>query len=426
MIKFNLAIIAPIIFYIAICSYFSSLQAVLDNLFFYAYGQGFNSYYGRETTFIHFQRILTNTMVLISLLPYACLLMLHSRNRKSLFVAVMTGVMIIQFSNYPILFIYNYDFILPMLYIIYAYAITLLIEWYQFKAQPLFRSNTLMLISVLYSLIVLYLVQYLNLHIYAGFIAIMPLLITFLFAQRKQDRRQLTLSVLACLYVAFAIIYPFYQMMYLRWMYQGEYQQTILTTLDRLLENEGDYVAGSTYLYYKDQPISGLKNLIASQQLYLHNPDKYNPAILRDTFQLAAVTTAQVIAEFEKSSVKVVVNNPRMMLLPSPLKSYILQNYARYYGSLYIYAPTITGGTHNFALKFSGKYQISSGKNTGVTINGRSFANNQFVALTKGVQSVTAAEPFRLVLIPPINIRPNGDGYFDYFPDMDKMSAISI
>ncbi len=420
LLKLNVYAALPVLIYIAIWTYFSSLQAVLDNVFLYAYHQGTSQSFSFNVSFSHFQKMSTNTMVLFSLLPFAVIPLILSKRRSLISIAIITLFMTVQMGRYRELFTYNYDFILPILFVVYASAITQLIEYVQYQASPLCRSNTLAVIAFMLFFALLYIVHYFNLHAIAYLIAFMPLLVTLLYTESMNHKRKLTFTTVALLYIVLAIIYPFYQIIYLRNMYQGSYQRSILITLDQLLADSGDYVAGVPYLYYKDQPVSGLKNLVAPQIDYLWKPKTTNPSILRETFYLAPVTSEQVLAEFHDKNIKVIVDNKLMLRLPREIKAYLRKNYTQYYGSIYIYAPTISHEQNAFDLKFTGKYTVNAGKSKSVVINGVNASNGSVIKLAKGKNTIATDADVRLILSPGIYPEPLDSPAMDMFDAMLK------
>lgn len=419
LVKLNAGLITLVLLYIVIWSGFTSLQAVLDNVFLYAYHQAASQAFTANVSFSNFLKILSNTMVLFTLLPYALLLLLLAKRQSCTMIAVMTLCLALQMSRYRELFYYNYDFMLPMLFVVYASSITQLIS-YQQQTVALCRSNVLSIISFLLFFALIYVIHYFNLHGIAYLIAFMPLLVTLLYSQNKQDNRTLTFTVLTLLYILLAIIYPFYQLMYLRDMYNGNYQHSIVKTLDKLVSDNGDYVAGVPYLYYKDQPVSGVKNLVAPQIVYLWKPQTSDASILRDTFYLAPVTSEQIINEFRQKNVKVIVDNKLMLKLPPNVKDYLRQNYIQYYGSLYIYAPSISHEQHQFALKFAGRYRVKTDANHRIMINGVTLTNDAIITLAKGNNRFKADADFRLILSPNIYLAPISTADNDQFYAMLK------
>lgn len=420
MIKLNSYIVLPVLLYIAAWSCFSSVHDVLDNVFLYAYHQGVSQAFTANVSFSHFQKLSTNSMVLFTLMPFAVLLLMLSKRSSLINIGIIALFMTIQMARYRELFSYNYDFMLPLLFVIYASAITHLIEYYRQQSAPLCRSTVLSIIAFILFFALIYVVHYFNLHAIAYLIAFLPLLVTQLYAQSRAENRTLTLTILAVLYLLLAILYPFYQIIYLRDMYQGSYQRSILITLDQLLAENGDYVAGVPYLYYKDQPVSGVKNLVAPQIDYLWKPKSSNPAILRETFYLAPVSTAEIVAEFQQKNIKVIVDNKLMLKLPRDIKTYLHHNYQQYYGSLYIYAPTISHQQKEFSVKFPGKYRVKTGEHQSIVINGSKAVNGTIITLANGKNSFSAEADFRLMLSPDIYLAPIGDADNDQFYAMLK------
>jgi hypothetical protein len=171
----------------------------------------------------------------------------------------------------------------------------------------------------------------------------------------------------------------------------GTYQKVNIETLNKLLHDGSDYIAGVDLIYNKSQPIAGMKHLMGPAISFLYAPsNKLKSVMLPSLDEDPNATIASVIAALNKSSVKFYVNNYRMRALPPEIKSYLASQFEHLWGSIYIYAPTVPAGKSTINIKFSGKYLIEH----------NNHSPGSFVYLEKGQYSFTANNAYRLKLIP--------------------------
>jgi hypothetical protein len=78
----------------------------------------------------------------------------------------------------------------------------------------------------------------------------------------------------------------------------------------------------------------------------------------------------------------------------------LYQNYKQYYGSIYLYAPTIAPETRRFSLKFTALYQIEAQQNEKIRIDGKPMKSGQVLRLRHGNHLSDAKQPYQIVIIP--------------------------
>jgi hypothetical protein len=181
----------------------------------------------------------------------------------------------------------------------------------------------------------------------------------------------------------------------------GGYQKATIALTNHILAEGGDYVAGIPLIYNKQQPIPGMKQLMAPAIDYLYHPtEKLRRVMLSSLSETPDITEEKIIDALQKSTVMIVVNNYRIHILPPKIKNYLASQYEHLWGSVYLYAPKILSGSQSMALKFSGKYRVESSINCFIRIDGKRISPNAIVALSAGIHNSKADSGYRLKLMP--------------------------
>ena len=194
-----------------------------------------------------------------------------------------------------------------------------------------------------------------------------------------------------------------------------------MTTLTAALtEKDGDYLAGIPFLFKKEQPITGMKNLIGPQVEFLSAPSDKLAALLLPSLYLAPASTEQILQDLERAPIKVILTNYRTELLPPAILDYLHQHYQHFYGSIYLYAPMVNAPQLNFFLKFPGRYRIEAPIKTRVTIDGKRFHEGQIITLKQGDHLTHAKINYRLALVPEISMSLDPKFRADWWEKMVK------
>jgi hypothetical protein len=181
----------------------------------------------------------------------------------------------------------------------------------------------------------------------------------------------------------------------------GSYQKAMLKTMNTLLQDNSNYIAGIELFYDKTQPIAGMRHLMGPAIDYLDHPtENIRRAMLASLYEDPHATMDSIIATWKKTAIKFYVNNYRMEALPEKIKNYLKTEYEHYWGSIYLYAPSVFHGKNKLVLKFSGKYYIESPLHDKIILNNMPYYTHSTVYLRKGIYRSQATVNYRLKLIP--------------------------
>jgi len=360
--QFNIAAIIPVVIYLMIWSFIASPTIVLHNFFYDAYVQAgidfyLPIYWGCWAT------VLSHGPFLFLLWPVATYLSIANQSfadalsQRRLFIVCVATIALILFIRYKQPFPYNFVFVFPAFFLLYAEFFTL-------------------------------------------------------FTPRR--------SVFFFLFIVAGIFFPFYQSLKGAVSFNGHYQQTITSLAATLLKDEGDYVGGIPFLFTKDQPIEGMKNLIGPQIEYIETPSEKMGQLLLPSLYLAPTSPEKIIDDFERGSVKLLISNYRLFSLPPKVITYFKDHYQHYYGGIYLYAPVIHANQLSFYLKFGGKYRIESKSTSRLTIDGKRYHAGQLIELKKGDHLCYAKKDFRLTMVPDITMKLNPAYQKDYYLLMNR------
>jgi|GEM_PF-1631552 len=409
LLIFNVTAVMPIALYVLGWSLIVGPSEVLYSLFYEAYIQAGIDW------FIHiylmcWEIALKRGPLLFLLWPLAFICLFEksaepSQLDRRLFLVSFASIALILFINYKQPFPYNFVLTVPAFFLLYAEFMTWFFMQKKVASGDPARSTLslyfiylmafyIFWISVIIILFALNPINYL--------IALVPLLMSILLFLEKKTIRLSCFYVITIIMVAVGIVYPFYRSLVTSIHLNGNYQKKMIYLTASLLEKNEDYVGGVPFLYQKDQPIEGLKNLIGPALDYLYDPTKQLEPLLLPSLYLVPTTVKKVIDDFERKPVKVVINNYRILTLPSELSEYIHKHYQHFYGSLYLYAPEITPDQLTFHLKFTGRYRIESAAKKPIIIDGKRRHPGQTIQLKEGDHLTDAARSYRLQLVPEV------------------------
>lgn len=403
-IAFNIAAALPVLIYIACWSVIASPTTVLYSLFYEAYIQANIQWYAPIYLFCWIT-ILSQGPLLFLTLPLTLLnlnkLTDHTALQRHIFIISFAFIALFQFINYKQPFPYNFVFTIPAFFLLYAdFLSALFIRASTTQTTPQTTSSRFKILIASYAMIVLMIVNGLALPIIYNLIVLIPIIFgLFLFAQ--SSHRSLYFKTIIALIMITGIIYPLYRSLIASHHLNGHYQQTMLINAMKVIQHEGDYLGGIPYFYNKDQPIDGMKNLIGPELDYLYQSNEKIEPLLLPSLYLAPTTTEKVLDDLEKSSIKIIINNYRIMSLPPKIKQYIMQNYDHYDGSLLIYAPLISSNQLSFYLKFTNQYRIDT-KAKSIKIDGKKRHAGQLITLKQGDHTTEADRAYRLTPIQKI------------------------
>ncbi len=411
LIYFNLAILFPIVIYIIIWSLIASPSLVIYNLFYEAYIQaGINWYLPIYA--VCWDAALRHGPVLFLLWPATMLMATEKLNDKDVsakrvFIITYAFIALIQFVNYKQAFPYNFVFTIPAFFLLYSefFSWLLAVNTSRLKVAP-----TLFSVFVVYALFIdlslgilsQYLYPFSTIYYLSAFLPIA--LFSIFYFKNNYNLHFYRISIISffTLFFTLGISYPLYNEIMTSNRLDGKYQQTTIELTSLLLKQEGSYIGGIPFLYQIDQPITGMKNLIGPALEYLYEPSDETGLLLLPSLYLAPSNQEKVIADFERTPVKVILNNYRIEFLPYLIKSYINNHYQHFYGSIYLYAPIVSPSQLSFDIKFSGNYRVQANKTVHIRIDNKIVHARQLLTLKKGDHTSFANGHYRLVFVPNI------------------------
>ncbi|MES2217290.1 MAG: hypothetical protein V4501_02655 [Pseudomonadota bacterium] len=181
----------------------------------------------------------------------------------------------------------------------------------------------------------------------------------------------------------------------------NRYQRNMLGLMEQLLGPNENYLAGVPLIYSKDSIIPGLIHLNVPQLNYLYQPSPAMRKFMLASLYTTPVTQAQVLVTLMDAPIKFYINNNRMLALPPSLKSFLASEYQHFWGSIYLYAPSIAAGEQPMLIKFSGYYKVNS--TVPVTIDGKNYSPKTLALLSRGNHLSVASNNYRLQLVPEVS-----------------------
>jgi hypothetical protein len=406
IVHYNFTTISMIILYIGFWSYFAGIHAVMNNVFYEAYLVfSIDSYdYGRLELW---QFILLNNSFYFMLLPLAVLSLFIIPEQDQhrgfrIWITLLSTVILFSIISYKQPFPYNMAATFPAFFVLYASLFSWLYAVFQSRSLKIIFPGKMALLSFLYvyGLGLLYLIHYFILPLTNIIICLIPAAVAIRII--TPECRQGLLHIIISITMMMGVVLPAYLFAKSLPELNGQYQKYILNLSDIILAEGGDYVAGVPLFYNKNLPIPGLKHIVTPSLDYLYHPsEKLRPLMTSPSLYLTPTTSQEIIAALKNSTVKLYVNNERMEKIPTAIKDYLASEYQHYWGSIYLYAPTVASGAQLVNIKFSGRYTINS-KST-ITLNSTRMQPGNVVFLEAKQYSSKASAAYRLALTPAIN-----------------------
>ncbi|MDX1902065.1 MAG: hypothetical protein SFW66_08730 [Gammaproteobacteria bacterium] len=401
IIFFNLAAFIPIVIYVLFWASLSSVSIVLHSVFYEAYLQSKIIYYAS----IHhecWQAMLNGGPLFILLWPLTWISVFAAPQKNRILIALYAAALMLCVVTYQQPFPYNIVFLFPGLFFVYSDFITWILAGLphpngtQTRNDGFFGSKKILYFCFFYTIVLTGLCVYFDLLLSYYFIIFVPVLFAY-FLRKGPQAIYGKLLVGVILYVG--LICPLIRLIYINpYSFDGAYQQSMIRLGESLLQKDDSYIAGTPFLYNKNQAVLGLKNLIAPAIEYLYKPSPMLAPMLLDSLYMVPRTAQQVLQDLQKAPIKLYVNNFRIYYLPDTIKKYLAAHFKHYWGSIYLYAPTIERKQTVFRLKFDGEYQIESVRD--VAIDHAILRPNATIHLRHGIHTVKATSDVRLVFVP--------------------------
>ena len=401
LINYNLASAIPIIIYMVVWSTISDFNTVFYNLFYEAYIQsGIDWYVPLYLTC--WKAVLSHGPLLFFIWPLTFSMLFGTQDEQlinRLFIISMASIALILFINYKQPFPYNFVFTIPAFFLLISEFISWIIKKRSVKNQTTAAWQTKALLAI-YCLSIIAMIYVFSINRLYYLIAALPLVSYAYFTH--QLPRSLFLYSFMTLFIVTGILYPLYGSVKTALVVEGQYQQTMVRLTDSLLGNDSDYVSGIPFLYAKDQPIDGMKNLIGPAVDYLYEPTDKLQSLLLPSLYLTESTPEKILTDFEKTPVKVIINNYRMLSLPPKITQYLKNNYQHFYGSIYLYAPMVTKNKLSIDIKFTGNYRVEGKNKATILLDNKAVKIGKMVRLRQGAHLSETKTDYRLALVPEL------------------------
>jgi len=400
IILFNVFIVLTIAFYILIWGTLSSFDTVLRSVFYEAFLL-YNVDVYAKYTLLYWWAILIHNPFLVLLWPLTFITLVvrpkeDTLFEKRVFTIIYAGAIMFCLLPYSQIFPYYMVVTVPAFFLLYA-------GFFSWLYQIFSEDNSIHMkwidryglcgLIFMYIAALLFIIFYFSLPPIYLMLAFIPILLGIFIIKRINV---LTFILLTVLWMG--LIYPLSLSLVKLPGKNARYQKFTLQLTDLLLKEGGDYIAGVDLIYNKEQPIPVMRNLGLLPLEYLKHPsEKLAKAMLPSLSMAPPMTTLDVIQLLKKSDVKFFVNTYRLELLPQTIKTYLSLEYKHYWGSIYLYAPTIEQGKQTINIKFSGQYKVE-GANP--NIDGKLFFNDSVILLTKGNHFSESKQPYNLTFIP--------------------------
>src|SRR3990167_3255125 len=409
IIQFNVATLIPIGLYVLFWALVSSPAIVLNSVFYEGYTQAKIHWYS-QIYYDCWQTILTNGPLLMMLWPLTWIGLFNqeaSNPEKSrrVFITSYAFVMLFFIISYQQAFPYNMVYCMPVFLLIYPDFFSWALAHFRENAR-IFNERKLFWFLSLFAVSIMSLTIIFALPAAYFLIALIPILLGLLLHSKQKDITLFPAPIF--IFIIFTgIVYPLLNFSIIAYNLNGHYQQSMIMLTNNLLTKEDNYFAGTPLLYNKDQAIPGLKNLIGPAISYLYTPKKNLLPIMIPSLYLTPRTAEEVIHYLKNTSVKLYVNNYRIVMLPSTIRHYLMTEFAPFWGSIYIYAPFINKERLTFLLKFAGTYEIQSDPSAIIYIDNQKVSLNTTIQLRKGVHYSRTNQDYRLKLIPEHSLKLN-------------------
>lgn len=405
LIKFNLSNGLIILSYILFWSQYAKLKTILDSLFFEASLMYRLDWYA-EARKLFWQEILSYNAFLFLCLPFMLLSFIVGLEKdehywQRLFVFIYTSTLILFLIPYKQIFPYYIQVLYPALFVTYS----ALFSWFYEASQStiIIVKNKLVLqcYTLCHLLLMTFIIINFNLPSAYFLILALPLFLYYYFIYFNQATlKDLCLKLILIASLFLSIIYPGLLTTMKTLNLDGQYQKANIALLNHLLTEGGDYLAGVELLYNRNQPIAGMRHLNGPAIDFLSHPNQTLKEAMLASLDLDKEANIQtVLSDLESKPIKLYVNNYRIHHLPTVIKNYLAKEFEHYWGSIYLYSPTIPAGEKLFKLKFSGYYLMK----THVKLNKKAYLANSIIYLNQGFYYSEAKQYYRLKYLPAKN-----------------------
>lgn len=410
IVFFNLSALAIVTIYLFAWSMLSSWHIVYQNMFIDASAMYKLDWYD-NARYGYWRYLILRDPFIFLLWPisFITLFITHKHDEKywDRFLIIIYALMIwLCLLPYKQIFPYYLQVIIPITFVFYSALFSWLMDIIHHRDDIeylIIDKLGLNIFLSLYSILIISVKIVFDLPAAYLLILSIPLLVSLFFTTPRVTKMDFTYSLSTALILT-AIIFPFRFFVLTLQNHNGDYQKANLMAMMNLLDKNDDYLAGIELFYDKNQPIPGMRHLMGPAIAYLYQPTKKLRAVMLDSlYEDPTATPEKIIHNLDTSNVKLYVNNYRLAFLPPSLLTYLQNNFQHYWGSIYLYAPSISAGTHQMALKFTGKYRIESNQHE-ISINHKMYNDSDIIYLTKGSLLTQSKQDFKLQYIPHLSM----------------------
>lgn len=428
-IIYNSFIILIVSIYLLLWSMVASWQTLLDSFFYEAYLISRIDFYS-SARYAAWQIVLAKVGFLFLLWPLMglSLLILPLKNQvKRLPIVVFATVIMLFVFLYRQPFSYNLFFAFPAFFVVYP----ALFYWilYEAKEEAKYLNKRLLFYYITCHSVALLLVMiYFAIPGVAFLIVIVLATGGYLYGLKVQNifyEKIFSKIILMGIFVA-GMLYAWLAYIMTLPLIENSYQKYNLQLAHDMLETNEGYIAGTPFLYDREQPIHGIKNLISPAVSYLNSPSAKLAPLLNESLSMRPTTDKEVVRQLQAEPIKLYIDNYRLHLLPNSIRKYLQMHFRHYSGSIFLYAPIIEDGLRQVNIPFSGSYQVACDErlqrqcviSSPILLDDVSYAVGDVIHLSKGEHFSIANNNYSLYWI-PVNIKTQDYSINQYF-EMSK------
>ncbi|MDR3491891.1 MAG: hypothetical protein P4M12_07625 [Gammaproteobacteria bacterium] len=396
---FNISMLLTVSIYIIFWSYFSNLKTVLDSVFYEAYLITSADFY-IDTRIYFWNLIINNNPGFTLLWPFALFGILILPVKHNIFIFIYSSVIIFFVTSCKQPFLYYPLAAIPALFILYITFFSAVYNAASISYLTTTRKNLIVIFSIFYITALIFLYSKLAFNDIYLISALIPILLCAIISNSiSADIKSAFISIIYYSTLLIGIIFPLLHFVITLPYMNGHYQKSMIYLMDNLLSDGGSYIAGVPLLRDVEQPVPGLIHLVGPSIEYINHPSKkLFPIIKLHSMYLTPTTVPEIIDTIKTSPVKLYVDNDRFHALSKNLHTFLATEYQHYWGSIYLYAPTIIAGHRNVKIKFTGNYKVKS--QTDIMLNNKKMIANSIIHLNKQQYVSDAKATYRLQLTP--------------------------
>lgn len=385
--------------YIVFWSFLADLKTVLHSVFYEPYIISTVTWYDAYSYYL-WRIVIDNNPALVLLWPIAYLGLFIMPIKNRLFILVYSTVILFFIIHCRHPFAYYFLSAIPILFIVYSAFFTEIYKGF----KPNNKSKKLIVVvAILYLLSLLFLSLRFALPNSYLIVVLIPISLAISYSIDLNRQWQCFFNKLIKFsFLLTGIIFPLLQLGSSLPGMSGRYQKSMVHLMNDLLASGETYIAGAPFLFHIKQSVPGLVHIVGPSLTYLEHPTKELARVMQlDSLYFSPATTQQLISMIKKKPVKFYVDNNRFHFLPSSIHDYLAGQYQHFWGSIFLYAPTIEAGQQKISLKFTGLYKVEAAKDALIVLNKQKLVANKIIVLRAKQYDSHSNQGYRLKLMPP-------------------------